>query len=152
MYHSMDILIQQSRFASSTSLLNTYDFFHIVPTSKPIISPPEVITEYVEILDGDGAIDLTGKISGSPPLKNREGSWEFIVLPPYDFYETYNKAMKYLHGSEVKVRLVDDDPKYYYIGRLMVGDPKAENSFNYFSLNYIFQPFKEDVISGVQDL
>lgn len=147
MYHSLEITVLESRFSTVGAPLNTYDFFHIVPTSKPIVNPPEVVTEYVEVLDADGSLDLTGKVSGYPPLKNREGSWEFIVVPPHDFYEVYSKAMGFLHGSKVKVRLIDDDPGHYYIGRLMVDEPKAEKSWNYFSIRYVFEPLKE-VIGG----
>lgn len=154
MYHSMDITTRQGRYTMGwwpggpVVTNNTYRNFHIVPTSKPIINPPEVSTEYAEVLDRDGLLDLTGKITGYAPFKNREGSWEFIVVPPYDFYETYGEVMKYLHGSFCDIILLDDDPNYKYSGRLMVSDPKAEDHWNYFSINYNLNPFKEHLTTG----
>ena len=128
---------------------NTWDDFYLVPSTKPIILPPEVKTKIVDIPGGDGVIDLTESLTGYPVFANREGSFTFIVANDYmsimdtnvPWEEVYQKLMNYIHGRKMKI-VLEDDPKYYYEGRLTIADPKSYVAYAGVTVNYDLGPFK----------
>ena len=63
---------------------NTWDDWHLVPVSRPVINPPAVHTHYIDIPGANGSIDLTDTLTGGPTFGDREGSIEFMVLHDYD--------------------------------------------------------------------
>lgn len=121
---------------------NTWDDWHMVPTSRPVINPPEVAKEYVEIPGADGALDYTEALAGRPVYKNRTGSWEFLVMNGYqEWYQLYDQLLAYLHGHEFDITL-DDDPTYKYHGRLSLNEWKSEERNSKITIDYVIDPFK----------
>ncbi len=128
---------------------NTWDDFHLVPSSKPIILPPEIKTKTVDIPGGDGVIDLTESLTGYPVFGNREGSFSFIVANNYmqimdqdiSWEETYKKVLSYFHGRKMRL-VLEDDPKWYYEGRLAISDPKQYRAYSAITLEYNLGPYK----------
>lgn len=55
---------------------NTWDDWHIVPSSRPVIKPPTKKTNYLDIPGADGNLDLSEALTGYPVYNNREGSIE----------------------------------------------------------------------------
>ena len=53
MYHSITI-----------GTKNTWDDWHLIPKSRPLVNPPSVKTNVVDIPGGDGALDLSTALSG----------------------------------------------------------------------------------------
>ena len=62
---------------------NTWDNWHIVPTSRPVFNPPKQKTKFLEIEGGNSLIDLSEALTGYPLYDNREGSFEFVVMNDY---------------------------------------------------------------------
>jgi hypothetical protein len=56
-----------------------YREWGLIPTSRPVINPPEVKTTYVDLPASDGGLDYTDIMLGRPPYGYRKGSWEFAV-------------------------------------------------------------------------
>lgn len=123
---------------------NSYDDWHLVPTSRPVINPPEVKTEYVDILGMDGSIDFT-EVLGGVKYKNRTGSIEFLVLNDYvEWHVLYNKILTYLHGKKMRL-ILEDDPMYYYEGRMSVNQWKSNKNNSTIVINYNLSPYKTPV-------
>ena len=121
---------------------NTWDDWHIVPTSRPTFSPPEVKTNYIEIPGADGVIDISEALMHRPTYKNREGDFEFIVVNDYGVWtERYTEIMEYLHGKSMKMFL-EDDPGYYYQGRLSVNEWKSDQNWSLITIHYNVEPYK----------
>lgn len=121
---------------------NTWEDFHLVANERPSVKPPEVSTVYVDIAGVDGSLDLTTALTGSVMYKNREGSWEFTVANWYEPWDQiYHKLMNYLHGKKHIVRL-EDEPQYYYVGRLSVNEWKSDKINSTITINYNFEPYK----------
>ena len=100
-------------------LKNTWENYHLIPTSRPVVNPPEVKTNYVDIPGADGSLDYT-EVLGGINYGNRTGSWEFMVANGYaEWYTIYNSLLSYLHGKLFKVQLCDDK-SWFYEGRLIV--------------------------------
>ena len=128
---------------------NTFDDWHLVSTSRPLVNPPKVKSNYIEIPGRDGVIDLTDALIGRATYSNRTGSWEFIVLNEYgpgqDWTILYTEIMEYLHGQNYKVILADDDPGFYYYGRLDVNQWRSNPTWSRIVIDYNLGPYKYDL-------
>lgn len=125
--------------------INTWDDWHLIPTSRPLVNPPPVRMSFVEIPGMDGAIDLTEFLTGKPNYSNRTGSWEFIVHHEYSSWEEiYSRIMAYAHGVRHKV-ILEDDPFYYYEGRLSVNNFKSNKNWSTITIDYNLGPYKKAV-------
>ena len=58
---------------------NSWTDFHLVPTSRPVISLPTFKERYVDIPWRSGVADLGSLLTGGPVYANRIGSIEFLV-------------------------------------------------------------------------
>lgn len=124
---------------------NTWDDWHLVPTSRPLVPPPHVNASYVTIPGSNGALDLTEALTGYPTYTNRTGSWEFLVLNGYgEWYARYSEIMAYLHGKKFRA-ILDDDPNYYYEGRFAVDSWASNKDWSRITINYNVGPYKIEV-------
>ena len=132
---------------------NTWDDWHLVPSSRPLINPPEVKTSYAELIGGDGFLDLTTSLTPKPTYEDRKGSWEFIVINPgqlpssvpfSDWTVLYSDIMAYLHGKKYNI-ILDDEPEYYYSGRLFVTEWNSAPGNSTITIEYNVEPFKKKV-------
>ena len=125
--------------------INTWDDWHLVPSSRPLIAAPSVKTSYVSLPGGDGSLDLTETLAGRPTYARRTGSWEFIVMNDYgEWAYRYSEIMAYLQGKE-HVIIFDDDPNYFYRGRLAVNEWRSDPYWSKIIINYNVDPYKRDV-------
>lgn len=134
---------------------NTWTDWHLVPSSRPIISAPSPKVQYVDIPGADGSIDLTESLAGRPVFSDREGNIEFIILNDYNIegYEydpmaLYSEIMQYLHGRYLRM-VLEDDPNYYYEGRFSIESwtPGEHNST--ISITYRLSPYKYRIVNAI---
>lgn len=124
---------------------NTWEDWHLIPSSRPLVAPPAVKTSYVEIPGGNGSIDLTETLSGRPTFQNRSGSWEFVCDNDFlPWHVLYSEIMNYLHGRKFRCYL-EDDPEYYYEGRFSVNQWSSAQKYSVIVINYNVAPFKKDI-------
>lgn len=122
---------------------NTWDDWHIVPTSRPLVNPPEIKSEYVDIPGANGTLDYTEILTGAPVYKNRTGSWEFAVMNDYQKWNVlYNTLLSYLHGHYFDSVILEDEPEYKYKGRLTLNEWKSSKDHSTVTIDYNFDPFK----------
>lgn len=122
---------------------NTWDDWHMVPSSRPVINPPEVVTEYIQIPGADGELDYTEALAGRPVLRNRKGSWEFIVMNGYqEWHQLYNSLLSYLHGKAFSI-ILEDEPDYEYTGRLSLNEWRSEEHNSKVTIDYVISPYKK---------
>lgn len=130
---------------------NTWDDWHLIPTSRPVINPPSVKTNLIEIPGGDGVLDLTTALSGRPLYKNRVGSWEFYVENGYREWTTlYSDIMVYLHGQKMRA-VLEDDPMYYYEGRFAVNAWKSNKERSVITIDYDVNPYKKEIFASTDE-
>ena len=124
---------------------NTWDDWHLIPTSRPVFVPPAPKTFFVDIPGGNGAVDLTDSLLGEPVYSNREGAFEFIVANDYwpSWIDCYTEIMEYLHGKRMEA-ILEDEPEYSYIGRFSVSDwtSNTDGTWSNISIDYVVDPFK----------
>ena len=123
-------------------LANTWETWHLIPSSRPSIVNPEVVTKFVEIPGYDGALDLTEYLSGKATYGNRKGTLSFVVDNDHESWETIRQnIVNFFHGKRIKMRL-EDNPEYYYVGRFKVGNWESGADHSSISFEYTLDPFK----------
>lgn len=125
---------------------NTWDDWHLIPTSRPLVAPPEVKTNYVDLPGANGSLDYTEILSGVK-YQNREGTWEFIVENDHqEWHVLYKDLLAFLHGYRMKIKM-ESDPNYYYFGRMFVEEWVSNSSDRHSTVKfkYIIDPYKYPV-------
>jgi len=152
-YHSLQIIPDNKDLLNSHGQYNgrhTWKAWHLIPSSRPVINPPPVKSNFIEIPGGNGSIDASTILTKYPVYADRTGSIEFYVIRDYDEYEyktwqgVYQEIMNYLHGGLFKV-ILEDDPAYFYRGRLSVNQWKSEKDWSKIVLDYHFEPYKYEL-------
>ena len=135
--------------------MNTWQNWHLIPSSRPTMPMPGFATKYVEIPGRDGSIDLSEFLVKRPVYGDRSGSFEFIVdhTQEKDWIDLYRRIATYLHGKKMKMCLVGDDPNYYYEGRFALNEWASDSNWSRIVLNYQVGPYKIAVKpQGTQDM
>ena len=121
---------------------NTWTDWHLIPSSRPSVAHPSVVTKFIEIPGADGVLDLTTYLTGRPVYGQRQGSFSFIVDNDHEYWETIRqKIVRTIHGNTILMRL-DDDPQYYYEGQFSVGQWKSGANNSEIEISYQLQPYK----------
>ena len=103
---------------------HTADDWHLVMNEK-VIGTPTVKSRTIDLADRDGVLDFTESLTGAPAYETRTLSFRFEYLDSLDEWpEIITEIRNFLHGKRVKIH-EPDDPDYYYIGRVSVGDPSG---------------------------
>lgn len=125
---------------------NTWDDWHLIPTSRPLFTPPAVKTQLVDIPGADGALDLTESLTGRTLYKNRTGSMSFYVENGFkDWTVLYSEIMGYLHGKACRA-VLEDDAAFYYEGRFAVNEWKSDRDRSTITIDYDVAPYKKSVL------
>ena len=150
MYHSITIgdLSTKTKSGSTYSYVsgkNTWDDWHLIPSTRPLVNPPKPNTKGIQVPGRNGTLDMSKVLTGYMTYQNRTGSWEFIVENDHwDWATAYSTIMGYLHG-ETKYCTLEDDIGYYYKGLLSVNSWKSDKSWSLITIDYDLYPYKKTV-------
>jgi len=145
MYHSITF----TRLGISK---NTWDDWHLIPTSRPVFSSPEPKERYLDVPGSSNTIDLCEAVKKYPVYKNREGTIEFLVDNGHSmsWSDLYFQIVSFLNGRQVEATL-EDDLYHYYVGRFFVKSWKSDKHWSFLTLGYILKPYKLRVTSSIED-
>lgn len=136
--------------ATSGEKKNTWDDWRLVPTSRPVINPPEAKRVEVEIPGADGIIDLTESLTGETCFKNRVGTIEFLVENRKQWFDVYSEILDFLHGEKMKIFLADD-LDFFYTGRVYVNEWKSEEKKSLIVIEYNVDPYKFERYGSLEE-
>ena len=125
---------------------NTWDDWHLIPSSRPVFSPPQPQIRLLNVPGKSGSLDVT-EAFGQVVYADRTGSFEFYVdhesdgCPWADWTDAYTTILNYLHGQKLKAYM-EDDPTFYYEGRFSVNEWRSNPNFSSIVINYTVAPFK----------
>lgn len=142
---------------------NSWDDWYIIPTSRPVIVPPDKVVNKVDIPGMYGSLDLSEALTGYPIYQNRTGSLEFIVMNNqldispnigrnFEFkrwHLLYSEIMDYLHGKSMEM-ILEDDKNYVYVGTYEVNEWKSEETNSIITIDYDVYPFKKERYSSLE--
>lgn len=130
---------------------NTWDDWHLIPSSRPLFNPPTPKTKYQDIPGANGKLDLSEALTGYPVYDNRIGSFEFYVMNGYkEWYDLYSEILGYLHGRSMQAFL-EDEPDYYYEGRFAVDAWNSNKDWSMITISYDVDPFKTQKESTLEN-
>lgn len=142
--------------------VDTYEDWHLIPSSRPTIGMPGVESKFVTIPGMDGTLDLSEFLrSGRPAYGDRNGSFEFYVENEFDtderdgeFWMTiYPRIVNEIHGRRFKMVLKEDDPDFYWEGRFTVDKFEAgDGAHSTVSISYQVGPFKRRIRKNSQHM
>ena len=120
---------------------HSYTDWGLLLKSKEIQSPEPKINQ-IEIEGSDGVLDLT-EFFGQVKYKNRSLSFQFekMNIKPRDFLALYSQVQNSIHGQMMKV-ILDDDPNYYYYGRVTVNEWKSNKNLGEIVIEVDAEPYK----------
>lgn len=122
--------------------INTYDDWHIVPLSRPLVNPPLFKEDYLDLPGVYGSLDYSRAHMGVPIYGNRTGQWEFVVLNDFRSWEVaYSDIQHTVHGKRCFVTL-EDDPEYFYVGNLKLNEWRSDPGWSRIVIDYNLEPFK----------
>lgn len=130
--------------------IHTYDDWGLILTDK-VISPPVPRTNTVSVPLRDGSLDLTETLTDDVKYNDRKITLTFAVIDPIKEWPLkMSTVLNYLHGQRLKI-VFDDDPAYYYIGRVAVNEWASDKRPGTLVIECTVDPFKYDVLSSAVD-
>jgi hypothetical protein len=135
----VDHAIKFTNAANTTK--DTWTDWHIVPTSRPVVNPPEANIIMDMIPGATEALDTSEAVGDMVTYGTRSGSWEFYVVNKTLWATVYSTIMNFLQGQLMKVQLTDD-PGYYYTGRCQVNDWQSDPDASRITIDYTLNPYK----------
>lgn len=121
---------------------NTWAHWRIVPTARPVFTPPSPKTSYTDIPGANGKLDLSQALTGYPLYSNRSGSIEFIIMNDFRHWqEAYTDIMTTIHNRKLFC-VYEEDPSYYYVGRWVVQSWMSGADHSHITLSYDLEPYK----------
>lgn len=143
MYHSL--IFGKDLTNSKSATVNTWDDWHLIPSSRPTFSMPQPSLNLISIPGKSGTLDITEMNGETMIFGDRTGSFDFIVENGYwnSWAEAYSVIARYVHGKKLQVMLEDDD-KYYYEGRFMLNEWRSNQNWSTISIGYQVGPFKRN--------
>lgn len=122
---------------------NTWDDWHLVPTSRPLFAMPERKNHVIDIPGMDGSLDFSESLTLYPVYKNRKGTIEFYVMNGYqDWHELYSEIANYFARFPKLRAYMEEDPDNYYEGRFTLKEWKSEKDYSRVVIEYDVGPYK----------
>ena len=135
MYHSLI-------FQYGNTKVNTWDNWHLIPSTRPTLAQPTPAYTYVEIPGADGSMDITDYLIGRPTYSDRQGTFEFYVANDYGNWAARRAEISaFLNGRKMKLYL-EDDPQYYYEGRFFFKQWTPDASHSKVTIEYRVKPYR----------
>lgn len=149
MYHSVTFV---DAF-DSTQRVNTWDDWHLIPTSPPVVKPAQPNQEILSIPGLNGQYDISALQTGYVTYKNRTGNFDFYYLSKYwgdSWANCLTTVASFLNGRRCKCYL-EDDPTYYYEGYFYVKDWTPDRTNSKISISYDVYPYKKEERTSLDD-
>lgn len=120
--------------------LHSYNDLKLILVKKEIGSPA-VKERKIEIEGADGDLDLT-EFFGEPKYENVIHKFDFMtIVPQAQFLSLFSAVKNVLHGKKMRI-VLDDDPLFYYMGRLKVSSFTNEKNIGVISIECDCEPYK----------
>ena len=119
---------------------HSYNDLQLILVSKEIGSP-EVKVKKIDIEGADSSLDLTDYF-GEAKYDNLTHKFNFsTIVPQRDFLSMFSAVKNALHGKRMRI-ILDDDPLFYYMGRLHVSSFTNDKRIGNITIEADCEPYK----------
>ena len=120
--------------------LHSYDDLKLILISKEIGSPA-VKERKIDIEGADSSLDLTD-FFGEAKFEDVKHKFTFsTIVPQIMFLSLFSAVKNALHGKKMRV-ILDDDPLFFYMGRVKVSSFTNEKNIGHISIECDCEPYK----------
>lgn len=117
---------------------HSYNDMHLILTKKEIGSPAVKVNK-IEVEGADSFLDLTD-FFGEPKYENVRHKFDFSTIES-DSLSLFSNVKNKLHGKKVRI-VLDDDPTFFYVGRLHVSPYTNEKGIGSLNIEADCEPYK----------
>lgn len=117
---------------------HSYNDLRLILTKKEVGSPAVKETK-IEIEGADSYLDLTD-FFGEPKYQNVNHKFDFSTIEKNSL-SLFSTIKNTLHGKKVRI-ILDDDPAFYYVGRLSVSSFTSEKGIGSLTIEADCEPYK----------
>lgn len=123
---------------------HSYYEWGLILQAKEIQAPEPKINQ-IELEGRDGVLDLSD-FFGEVKYKNRSLSFQFAKMDIHQegFLALFSVVQNALHGKVMEV-ILDDDPSYFYKGRVTINEWKSEKNLGQIVIEVDAEPYKYKV-------
>jgi phage-related protein len=119
---------------------HSYNDFNLILSGKEIDSPT-VKEKRLEIEGADSDLDLT-EFFGEPKYSNTRHKFNFTTMfKGTEFLSAFSAIKNAIHGKKMRV-ILDDDPSFYYVGRIFVTKFTDERNIGILQIEADCEPYK----------
>lgn len=123
---------------------HTYRDWGLLLRSRPQVTPPVPKKKMIPVPGSDLILDLTQALTGKVHYEPRTIAFEFVTGAPRETWANlYSDILTYLHGQSVRI-IMDDDPNWYYTGRVTVGELTADKKTATLTMTADVEPYKRE--------
>lgn len=121
----------------------------LVPSNASFVQAPEPKEYILEVdgIDNDG-IDYSDAVTGRTLYKSRQGEWKFYRQALRNWSVGLPEIVNWLQGKKVSI-ITDDDPSYYYVGRITVS-LESNEYWATVTMKYKLEAYKKYVYPSYQ--
>lgn len=105
------------------------------------VQPAKPKLNIVNVPGADGSKDLSAQPGGRVVFEDREIVWTFALYPGEKWHAKHMEVSNYLNGLSCNITL-DDDPEYFYSGRLSVDKYNIDGLLRQIVIRAICRPYK----------
>ncbi len=120
---------------------HSYEDFGLIPTSRPVLPPPEPVIIKQVIPGRDEPLDYSKAICNGINFKQRHTEIEFLVTQKDEWQKIYENILNTLHGRHMQI-VIDDDPDYYYEADIAVSEWKSNKMNSIISIDIVASQYK----------
>lgn len=112
--------VYASRYGVTIDGMHTFRDYHMLPTTPPVIEPPEPVIYTVQVPGMDGELDMSESLTGHVQFGMRSGHMGYLLYCPRErWYVVYRQLLEAFHGQMCDV-ILDEEPDVKYRGRLQI--------------------------------
>lgn len=105
------------------------------------IGSPEVKRMEIDVDGADGTLDYTD-FFGEPKYSDVTHKFPFAtIVPMNEFLSHFSTVKNALHGKKMPI-ILDDEPNFFYVGRIFVQPLKTEKNIGYITIEAECEPYK----------
>lgn len=105
------------------------------------VQPAKPKLNIIDIPGADGSKDLSAQPGGRIVFSDREITWTFALYPGENWHAKHREVSDALNGLACNIYL-DDDPDYYYTGRLSVDKYSIDRTLRQITVKANCRPYK----------
>jgi hypothetical protein len=105
------------------------------------VQPAKPKLNIIDVPGADGSKDLSAQPGGRVVFADREITWTFALYPGAKWHQKHREVSNAINGLAAYITL-DDDPGYYYVGRLSVDSYNIDGLLRQIIVRAICRPYK----------